>query len=174
MTDNANPFAQLKSLQAGYPPEPFRDLPRRPNGYRDKPEYKEWQQGVRDQNRRILCWYQDQLRLTAPGPKALRLELAGRTIPGHDFRVLSDGSVRLDTEAAINMYPEHAPDDIPAGWTRPLEIPGPGADAAKFMNSNASRNNDYKVWNLTDRIADAAPPSCFDPYYAHRLPGMGL
>ena len=174
MTDNANPFAQLNNLQDGYPPEPFRDLPRRPNGYRDKPEYKAWQQGVRDQHARILCWYQDQLRLVAPGPKALLLELAGRPIPGHDFRVLADGSVRLDCEYAAKMYPDHEPAAMPAGWTRPLEIPGPGANTGKFMNSNASRNNACKVWNLTDRIAAAAPPSCFDPYYAHRLPGMDL
>ena len=173
MTDNANPFAQLKSLQSGYPVEPFRDLPRRPNGYREKPEYKEWQQGVRDQHTRILCWYQDQLRLVAPGPKALRLELAGRPIPGHDFRVLADGSVRLDCEYAAKMYPDHEPAAIPAGWTRPLEIPGPGADTAKFMTRNASRNNTDKVWSLQNRINTAAPPSALDSHY-RRLPGMDL
>ena len=173
MTYNANPFAQLKTLAAGYPVEPFLDLPRRPNRYRDKPEYKEWQQGVRDQHNRIICWYQDQLRIVAPDPKALRLELAGRTIPGHDFRVLSDGSVRLDCEYAAKMYPDHEPAAIPAGWTRPLEIPGPCADIAKFMTSNQSRNDTDKVWQLRRRLNATAPPSTFDTHNQD-LPGLAL
>lgn len=173
MTYNANPFAQLKSLQAGYPPEPFRDLPRRPNGYRDKPEYKEWQQGVRDQHNRILCWYQDQLRIVAPDPNSLRLELAGRPVPGHDFRVLADSSVRLDTESAGKMYPDYTPEDMPPGWTRPLEIPGPGADIEKFMTSNQSRHDTDKVWQLRYRLNKAAPPSTFDTHHRD-LPGLDL
>ena len=173
MTCNANPFDQLKSLAAGYPVEPFRDLPRRPNGYRDKPEYKEWQQGVRDQHTRILFWYEDQLRIVAPDRNSVRLELAGRPVPGHDFRVLPDGSVRIDTEAVTKMYPEYTLETMPHNWTRPLEIPGPSADIEKFMTSNRSRNDPDKVWTLQNRLKATAPPSALDGNY-RELPGLDL
>ncbi len=173
MTYAANPFTQLKSLNEGYPQEPFLDRPRRPNGYRDKPEYKEWQQGVWDQNRRILFWYQENLRLCSPETNALRLELGGRPVPGFAFHKLPDGTVRIDVEFSRRMYPELNPVELPKGWTRPLEIPGPGAETSSFLHNNRSRNNADKVWNLQNCIEAAAPPSALDPFYPY-LPGQKL
>lgn len=173
MTYAANPFAQLKDLYHGYPQEPFLDLPRRPNRYRDKPEYQEWEQGVRDQDRRILYWYKENLRLCSPERNALRLELAGRPVPGFTLRKQPDGTIRLDREFSRKMYPELDPADLPEGWTRPLEVPGPGADTAGFLQNNHTRNDSDKVWDLHDRLKAAAPPSALAQPYGW-LPGHNL
>ena len=170
MTYAANPFAQLRDLYAGYPQEPFLDLPRRPNRYRHKPEYLEWEQGVRDQDRRILHWYKEHLRLCSPERNALRLELAGRPVPGFTLRKQPDGSIHLDREFSRKMYPELNPAELPPGWTRPLEVPGPGANTAAFLQNNQTRSDGDKVWDLHSRLKAAAPPSALIQFH-RELPG---
>ena len=57
MNRTANPFNELHAIAGQVPREPFLDRPRRPNGYRNTPEYQEWAAAKAAVENRIVEWY---------------------------------------------------------------------------------------------------------------------
>lgn len=154
MPPDQQAIADLLRLDSTYPREPFLDRPRRPNGYRNTPEYREWQKAVAGHEAELARWYQAHLAVDASEPDGLRLRLAGRPVTGSQFRQLPDGSVQMDRPFARIIYP-HLQSSIP-GWTRPLEMPGPRQNIDAFLEANDRRQDITRRWNLTEAIRRTA------------------
>ena len=153
MPVDKNALAALLQLEKRRPPEPFRDLPRRPNNYRSRPEYHAWEKALALHNDELAAWYREHLTLDCSAPDGLRLLLAGLPVAGAQFRLLPDGSVQLDRAYARVLYPQR-PEPIP-GWTRPLEAPGPRRNIDAFLLDNARRMDMSRRWNFSEALQRA-------------------
>ena len=150
MPTDKNAIDALLQLEKRRPPEPFRDLPRRPNNSRSRPEYHAWEKALVQHNHELAAWYREHLTLDAAAPEGLRLLFAGLPVAGSQLRQLPDGSVQLDRAYARVLYPQHK-EPIP-GWTRPLEAPGPRRNADAFLLDNARRMDMSRRWDFSEAL----------------------
>ena len=147
--DNAA-IAQLRELVNAFPREPFRDRPRRPNGYRNTPEYRQWQQDTCAHENRIHQWHKQHIQIVAPDPQRLEIHVAGQALPPY--------SAVRQTNGAIYITPQMPPAFDPAREkvmdlpTRPLELPGPEQDLGKWLSYNARRQSDARRWDLAGAV----------------------
>ena len=139
-------IAQLRELAHTFPPEPFRDRPRRPNGYRKTPEYRQWQQDTAAHENRIHQWHRRHIQIVQTEPHRLEIQVAGQSLPAYSARRNSDGTIYITPRMPPGMYPEREP--VQTLPTRPLELPGPGQSLEKFLQHNHSRQSDARRWDL--------------------------
>ena len=172
MPQHQDPVKELLALESRRPQEPFLDraiYPRRPNNYRNMPEYKDWEAATKEHEHELTLWYRENIRLCSSGPGHVELRLAGRPLSGYCFQLKPNGCVALDLEYGEHLYPHVK--TMPPDWTRPLEIPGRIQNLESFRKDNRGRDSYPRNWNLEQAVSYLERKL---PNDHHRLPGREL
>ena len=185
---SAETLEQIQRLHRDRPVEPFQDRPRRPNGYRDFPEYIQWRRDVRDWAQKIFQWHIDGLHLSRD-EDSVAVTMHGVPAPGLRLERRPDGViVRADEDGWAPRWPGPSP-KRPDGvivradedgaerapeWFDLLELPPSRQRIDAWLKHSRKRYN-YKVrWNILARLdrfvgADGMP-LCTDPaWFNHAL-----
>ena len=136
--DQVNPLTAISELHALIdlrPAEPFRDRPRRPNGYRETPAYRTWEADTD-------CWHRQIADLIQTGLDLHQAEDRA-TLCWHGFPVPSTDFIR-DACGAVK-YADGRP-------TPPLPLPPAKQKLQTFLKENRKVTRDRRSWDLQTRF----------------------
>ena len=151
-----NALPQIRHIIANPPAEPFRDLPRRPNGYRRTPEYGQWQAETDAWHTTIADRFHNGLDLLV-APNAVCVTFYGQPLEQTRLTRLANGTIRWAGPALAGPRPPLQPgEQLPDYWSPPLELPGPRQNIAKFLEQNSRHGDHYVRWDLDERILQHA------------------
>ena len=145
---------KIGTILSSRPKEPFLDLPRRPNGYRDTPSYRQWMADTEAWIQNVVKWFHEGLSLYSE-PDTVCVTLYDHPLESTRLTRLPDGLMRWPGPAATNgEQPLHLQpgEQLPRFWVAPLELPGPRQTVSKFLEQNSKRNDHYTTWDLDKRV----------------------
>lgn len=146
----------VQRLIANPPAEPFKALSRRPNGYRQTHEYRQWRDETAAWHASIADWFRDGLDLLV-APDSVCVTIYGQPLEQTRLTRLPNGTIRRAGPSLAGQRPPLQPGErLPDYWVAPLELPGPRQDIAKFLEQNSRHGDHYVRWNLEDRILQHA------------------
>lgn len=105
-------MGELREILEAQPPEPYTGRPRRPNGYRDTPEYRKWVKDRQEWIGRLLQWETAGLEVPESDRRA-EIRFYGETVPGTAFERRPDGCIKhhpAQPYITPEPFPEWAPD----------------------------------------------------------------
>ena len=137
-------LAELREILEAQPPEPYTGRPRRPNGYRDAPEYKKWSRQRQEWIARLLQWETAGLEVPESDRRA-EIRFYGATVPGAAFERQPDGCIKH-----IPAHPYLTPDPFPQ-WAPPFPTPKPKERIDKFLDR---LGHAVTIWHVSRHMDD--------------------
>ena len=128
-------IAELHALISQPPTEPFRDLPRRPNGYRETPAYQAWEADTGRWQQQIADLAEKGLRLCRTEDRAA-VRWYDAPLPDADFTLRANGAL--------------TPSD--GQPTPPLPLPPARQKLQTFLAENRKTNRFNRNWDLQKRF----------------------
>ena len=142
MTAYDHAIAELKALLKSQKPEPYTGRARRPNNYRNAPEYKTWSAHRQEWAEQIRQWEATGLAIVESETR-VEVTLYGRTVPETAFIRAPDGCIKLPP-------PERGQEDDPfPQWIPAIPVPRPKEKAEKFLERQTPLG---WPWNLSDHL----------------------
>lgn len=119
-------IADLREILAAQKPEPYTGRPRRPNNYRNSPEYQAWSAHRKKWAKQLCRWEKDGLEL-AESENRIELTLYGRTVPHTAYVKTPEGCVKY-----VTPQPYRSSEPF-SQWAPPLPTPKPKENITKFL-----------------------------------------
>lgn len=161
MPENS-PYSALAQLIAQRPTEPFTDKTvhkRRPNGYRDTPEYRDWTAADRSHCQAVQAWFDEGLDVLSNERNAA-ITLYGDIVAGAHFHQRADGA--FDWQG----LPQRCGFTPPyPNWAPSVPLPTPKADLAVFLANIKSHH-----WNPLQQIKNHVGPILPSGQYTINVP----
>ena len=155
----------VTTILSSRPEEPFLDLPRRPNGYRDTPQYRQWLADTEAWMQSIVKWFRKGLALNSE-PDTVCVTLYDRPLESTRLTRLPDGLMRWPgpyNKTGKQPLPLQPGERLPRYWVAPLELPGPRQTVDKFLEQNSKQSDHYASWGLEPRVFHHARDNGIQP-----------
>ena len=111
-------ISEFKEILKTQPPEPYAGRKRRPNGYRDQPEYRQWQQDRKKWAGKLLDWHRYGIDVYGDALEA-KVTLYGETVTGTAYRKQPAGWILYDADQPLYERPERCEE-----WAPKVRMPG--------------------------------------------------
>lgn len=141
------------------------ELPRRPNGYRDTPQYRQWLADTKAWLGTIVKWFHEGLALNSE-TETVCITLYDHPLESTRLTRLPSGMIRwpgpYDKTGAQSLRLQPG-EQMPHYWVAPLELRGPRQTIDKFLEQNSNRSDYHTMWDLDRRVFRHARDNGIEP-----------
>lgn len=143
-------ISEFREILKTQPPEPYAGRKRRPNGYRNQPEYRQWQQDRQKWAGKLLDWHRDGIDVYGDALEA-KVTLYGETVTGTAYRKQPAGWILYEADQPLYERPERCEE-----WAPKVRMPGARESLALVFEHDHKKSLQWwdlkrRIQNMTDR-----------------------
>ena len=143
-------ISEFREILKTQPPEPYTGRKRRPNGYRNQTEYRQWQQDRQQWAGKLLDWHRDGIDVYGDALEA-KVTLYGETVTGTAYRKQPAGWILYEADQPLYERPEHCEE-----WAPKVRMPGAKESLALVFEHDHKKSLQWwdlkrRIQNMTDR-----------------------